>query len=212
MVTDLAESWCILTPPKTASTTLSQLFRDPHFRAVVTPEQHLMNPPPAARVIVSVRDPWTRAVSLWRHRLQELGDENRSLCPFIQYMEDVCRSRLDDFFCFTLNRWLQHVPRVDDLIRFERLEEDLRAVLPAFDWDAIRIPHENRNPVLTDNHPLRNTKWARKTTIVRNPLADPAARQLVLQWCAEDFVRFGYSTECCGRTGSPERAERGIEV
>lgn len=218
MIVDQRNKWCILTPPKTASTTLQIVFKEPKFSAAVVGAQHCMDPPEGVkRVLATVRDPWARTVSLWRHRCLEsyqrlvrdtgedpfpLRDETRHFLaqaakeyPFMTFMDDVDDKRLNDFFSFSLCDWLQYV--TPEIIHLERLNEELKAALPDLPWDQEKLPFHNRNVLVTSNHLLVDTETTNYLA-VPDPLEDLEARRRVLAWCREDFERFGYSTDYPG--------------
>lgn len=219
MIVDNENRWCILTPPKTASTTLNSVFGEhPELGGEVKGGQHEMDPPPGVpRILVTVRDPWTRTVSLWRHACLDryqglcneasmepfpLREETRLYLavavedyPFLSYLDDVDAERLDEFFSYSLCRWLEGVNEAEP-IRFENLEADLRAVLPDVPWGE-KMPYHNRNVLVTVNHPLIGTE-TKNYLAVPDPLEDPEARRRVLAWCGGDFTRFGYSTDYPG--------------
>lgn len=77
MIVNHRGHWLYAGIPKTASTTLHSYLKAPPFCGVDTgpEEQHRMEPPEGAgefRVLTVVRNPFTRALSLWRHaRLNE---------------------------------------------------------------------------------------------------------------------------------------------
>jgi len=206
------ESWCVLTPPKTASTALSHYFSaHPEFGVKTTPKaMHTMEPPEGAKVLLIVRNPFTRATSLWRHRLGELqveGEEwyhpetlqvDPTKYTFLTFMDEVREQELDDFFWRTLTEWTRWV-EVDQVLQFENLHADLQAALPMLDWEKISIPFRNRNPILTENHPLRQTNWGQQVKhFLPDPLKNPEAQRLVRVWAREDFGNYDYPLEYHG--------------
>lgn len=165
-------SWCLVTPPKTASTTLIALL--PKLTsAFYTGYQHDCRAFADGCLYVSVRSPWTRSVSLWRHKVGELHGQCH-LYPFTEFMREVIAGRLTDFFSFTMCDWLAGEP-FHGLIRLENLASGLQQLVPGYTGDV---------PTLNTSHVNLGT-WS---------MADED-RRLVLRWAAEDFAKFGYETD-----------------
>ena len=198
MITARDNSWRVITPPKTASTAIAVLLQEMPFRGHYTGWQHDAAPLRGGRIILSVRSPYTRAVSLWRHLLydhQRAGEQRPAeIHSFSRFMKDVLAGKLTDFF-WPIFRYLEAIPVVDALVRFEHLSEDLRTALPEYDWTNVTIAQQNHNPVLLENSSLRNKAWLRPVTVISDPLTLPDNRGLVIKWASEDFKRFSYSTE-----------------
>lgn len=191
MMTAPDGSWRYLGPPKTGTTLLHTVLETPCIAGVYSGFRHDMEPlpNPDGKIYVSVRNPFTRAVSLWKHALYHLGGggmptgpkQGRDRLteeeyPFSQFLVDVRGDKYDAFFTFTLCRWLLYIPKVDDLIRLESINRDLRRLFPQLPRDFV-TPHLN----VGFDHTTR-------------PYAEAANVESVLTWMQPDFDRFGYSS------------------
>jgi hypothetical protein len=188
MIISPDRNWCYLGIPKTGSTTLVNLFQKPPFGCSYNHIQHDMIPPAdISTVLITIRSPWTRILSLWNHRRVELlyslkeNIENHTrevLLSFDGFMLSLFERRLDDFFCRTLCEWLDDCPRTDyRLIKLENLRQDLAKSLPQYDWNNINIPR------------LNDTDGVKCTT---DPLLIQANRNMVWTWAKNDFRRFSF--------------------
>lgn len=191
MITAPDKSWRYLAPPRTGSSLLHRVLQDPRVGGIPSGHQHDMEHLAGARIVVGIRDPFSRAVSLWRHRRFDLGrkrfaqggsDKRRPFTdreyPFRQYLEERRSGRLEDFYSFSLCDWLRYIREVHDVIPQEHLWTSALRVFPELcPMPAIRA----------------NASRAAKTE--RPPLADPACVELVRTWARGDFARFGYSLE-----------------
>jgi hypothetical protein len=188
VITAPDDSWCYLGPPKTGSTTLTELLQKPPFCGRYSGAQHDMEPPRHARmVLATIRSPFTRALSLWKHRRVELLPPEldkdyvhrvRQEVSFEEFLSQLIHKELEDFYSWTLTRWLRDVPR-PRTVRLEFLREDLMTALPQYDWSAVEIPRLNDTDRVEYD----------------NPLAQRHARDLVRRWAYRDFLRFPYSWE-----------------
>jgi len=124
-------------PPKTASTALHHWLSQPAFCAERwTPDrrdQHSIQIPKAAEdyfTFASVRNPFDRAVSLWAHSQSQpslLADD----CYPMSFEEFVLEHQLRAgwFYSMSQSEFLAPV-RLDGLVCFDRLEEDLHRLPP----------------------------------------------------------------------------------
>jgi hypothetical protein len=182
MITAIDQSWRYLGPPKTASTLLHHVLQEPPLGGVSSRYQHDMEFLASARIIVSVRNPFMRAVSLWKHHCNDLckamgiarGLETEY--PFAAFLADVRRNVLSDFETFTLCRWLKHVPYADELIHCETVDADLCRAFPS-------LPPDLTLPVVNASRRLRRA---------RPPYEDEERVRIVVDWMGDDFERFGY--------------------
>lgn len=181
------KSWCYLGPPKTGSTTLVNLLQKPPFNGIYNGFQHDMVPPDDVPfVFASIRSPWTRILSLWKHRRVELlkPEEDRiaihqlkqNRLPFDKFIAQVFSKCFDNFFYRTICDWLDEGPNDDcHFVRLEHLHHDLSILLPQYNWDEVVVPRLNdTDRVVYDN----------------NPLARQSNRNLVWRWAQRDFLRF----------------------
>ena len=152
MVINRAKKWVYLGPPKTASTSLHQLLTAPPFAGERMSSQHEMVVPADCRdffIFASVRNPYDRAASLWRHRLHDLYraaypqqlvkfrtivKELAVILPFNRFVQQMVNHHYDNpFFEWTVTEWLNlkpdflpdYEPRVDAVIHVETLAADL---------------------------------------------------------------------------------------
>jgi hypothetical protein len=198
--------WVYLGPPKTGSTTLTYLLTDGddwHNRQPVQRRvfggskflgQHSMDVPAQCAdylVFASVRNPFSRAVSLWWHwNFDSHKHQRQPILSFEAYLEMVLRSQDEalqqtvvgnGFFHFTLMRWFKWVPRIDRYIRQEYLQDDLNGLKIA---DPVTTPRQNSG---TDVRMAENQPW--QSYYCRQTIA------LVREWAQDDFHRLDYSPE-----------------
>lgn len=178
-------AWCCLTPPKTGSTTLTELLVRAPFHGIYTGHQHDMDPPAdVPLVLASVRNPWTRVISLWKHWTRDCWEEGQfgprlaENTDFTRFVERMLGRELEDFFAWPLDRWLRYV--LVSPLRLEYLRHDLSQHLPQYDWPTITIPRLNDTDLVL---------------YTGQPLDLPRNRELVRWWAVDDFRRFGYPRE-----------------
>jgi len=195
MVINQKERWVFISPPKTASTTLTEVLTT-QCGGVAREGRHAVRLPAECSdflIFASVRNPYHRAQSLFRHRWLQLcrqqmdtknprealrGMKNpEELLTFADFIAQIHETDLAPFYTFTLSRWLQRVPHVDALIHVERLEYDVSA-LP-FVKNALDIPRMNCTAGLT----RLDCEYTHST----------AAE--VWRWADEDFIQYGYGID-----------------
>lgn len=185
MVINHKDQWIYLAAPKTGSSTLHYLFSFPPFNGYcpgmsvegLIEEQHDMRIPEGCedyKVIISVRDPYSRAVSLFTHYQKDFAHlpEAKSFPVFV---EKILLPKTNDFFAWDQVRWYKEVPRVDHIIRLEYLWADVHEA--GLVHHPFAIPWENRITV---------TSWQ---SYYRS---HPGTLELVRQWGEEDFEAYGY--------------------
>lgn len=118
--------WLIVTPPKTASTSLRH-----HFAEFYNGHQHDHEIPADfhGRIYVTCRNPFDRAISLWMHYLWDLAklrkgypDPERPERSFDEFLE--LRPTLTEFFG-TAHWWVRHLGKTR-VLRTENLENALK--------------------------------------------------------------------------------------
>jgi hypothetical protein len=188
MITAPDDTWRYFGPPRTGSTVLHTLLQKPPFCGQPSGQQHDIVPLEGAKYIASVRNPYARAVSLWKFRRYELGldrygrqGEDRRIVPlseadypFHVYLN--CAVGAGDFHRLGLADWLKGIPGKLELIHLERINEDFGRIF----CDTILgfcVPTEN-----TSNG----------AEICRPPYADARCIELVERDFPDDFERFGY--------------------
>lgn len=144
-----------LGPPKTASTTLHHWLSQPAFcdhRWEPLPDsQHSSVLPTGVEhyfKFASIRDPFDRCVSLWRHSQSRtsLAAGDAPEMTFSQFVFDWQDSA--SYFYRCSQRQLLGSVQLDAIVRFEHLEQDLfRLPFIAAAQNLEPLPMKNRNPV-----------------------------------------------------------------
>lgn len=167
---------------------------------------------PAGYFTFSVcRNPYTRAISLWwstcmRHDLDRYGFRKAcadpdSLAGFMRWL--VGLQSLPHDLLLTQSQWHRHT-RIDRFLKVEQLEAEFDALPFVQPGEKLAMI----NATVTDDQGLLDVKrlqdgqgdaaLSARPQRRRGPageyLSDEAAA-LVRRWAAEDFERFGYSTD-----------------
>jgi hypothetical protein len=172
----------VLTPPKTASDTLHRLFCSGppwHGLALVGPhhgaiDKHFPSVPAEAhgfRVLLSVRHPLDRLVSLWCHKARLAAYEGVANDSFERFAGRVASGEEPDWLWRTTITELIGAQNIDGLLRAESLAEDLTAA----GFQA--------SPLIRHNASYRRD-WRAYYT--------PELRDAVRPWAAPDCERFAY--------------------
>ncbi len=178
MLINRKAGWLIITPPKTASTTLSK-----HFAECYTGYQHDHDVPADfhGKVYITCRNPFDRAVSLWMHHLWDLlnarggvgrPDIVRPERSFEEFLE--LRPTLNEFFG-PAAWWVREIPP-GRVLRVENLENALK-----------------REGILSSDDRLPRYNCTRHAPWVDYYCVETAQR--VMTDFADDFARFGYPRE-----------------
>lgn len=152
------EKTVIATAPKTGSTSLHAMAHRhapdersrPFIVRVDTPHgQHDCGLPECVKddrdawqVIVTIRNPFTRIVSLWRHQ-----QATEFASTFRMFVDRVAEKIAPEIYSRTLVDWYSECG-VDGVIRFESFEADVVA-LQLFRCD---VAHENASRAVRDPH------------------------------------------------------------
>lgn len=177
----------IITPGKTASTALRAELKQQQHGAILlhgpqgggadyhkhTPHVPLALPEGmrSPQVAVTVRNPFDRAVSLWKHYCR-YGDRKVS---FRQFVEQVLTNHGSWwFFRFTIADTLEG-SHFDHIIRVESLLSDLQGLGINIKHLPVRHSHDTAEPY--------------------RRYYDQAVRDRVRQWAQEDFQLFGYDAD-----------------
>lgn len=188
MVINHDNKWIYLAAPKTGSSTLHYMLSFPPFNGTcpgmgcdrnIHPitAQHDMNIPEGCedyKILVSVRDPFSRAVSLFTHFEKHLSHLPLAK-SFPIYVNGMLLPKVNDFFGWTCSRWYENLPRVDHVIRLECMLEDVQK--SALVDTPFSLPWENR---------ITSEAWQNYYRF------NPGTLELVRQWGDEDFDRYGY--------------------
>lgn len=163
-----------LAVPKTGSRTLSTIFAT--YGAEVYEDYHSRNVPPCQDYdrIVSIRNPYTRMLSLYHHCKQK---------PHNQYHEVAKNMEFREFVPWIIPKTSCQVDFIGDFdpryhIRLENLQEDLE-YLP-FIKPPVEIPHLNNSRI--------QEPW--------ESFYDGETLKLVNEFAEKDFEQYGY-LRCC---------------
>ena len=200
MIRNNKKKWIYIGPPKTGSTALSYILTDGKYKKNYIAEslgvnfegkeingQHTPWPPKKLKikyndhkVFISVRNPFSRIVSLYNHWKngknygRELLSKNKTLEEFIYLVLKKSLSN-NGFFHTTITDW---VYRYDSFIKQENLYNDLK-MLNIHSNDFI-IPLINGQEKSTDYWKEAHNKITIEMTI---------------EWAEKDFYNFGYSKD-----------------
>ena len=200
MILNNKKKWLYIGPPKTGSTALSYVLTDGkynknsyigdsniNFEGKEINDQHTPWPPDKLsseyddyNVFISVRNPFSRIVSLYNHWKygQNYKDKfilkEKTLEEFMHLVLDKNLSN-DGFFHITITDW---VTRYDSFIKQENLENDLKMLnIHSIDFNVPLI-----------NEKIGSTKhWKEehnKKTI-----------EMTIEWAEKDFYNFQYSKD-----------------
>ena len=200
MIRNNKKKWIYIGPPKTGSTAVSYILTDGKYKKNYIAEdlsvnfegkevngQHTPWPPKKLKikyndhkVFISVRNPFSRIVSLYNHWKngknygRELLSKNKTLEEFIYLVLKKSLSN-NGFFHTTITDW---VYRYDSFIKQENLYNDLK-MLNIHSNDFI-IPLINGQERSTDYWKEAHNKITIEMTI---------------EWAEKDFYNFGYSKD-----------------
>jgi hypothetical protein len=200
MIINNEKKWLYIGPPKTGSTALSYLLTDGkynknshigdssiNFEGIVINDQHTPWPPDKLsskydnyNVFISVRNPFSRIVSLYNHWKHGKNYKHKFISKektFEEFVKLVLNKNLsnDGFFHTTITDW---VSRYNLFIKQENLQNDLRMLnIHSIDFNV---------PII--NEKLGSTKhWKEehnKKTI-----------EMTIEWAEKDFYNFEYSKD-----------------
>ena len=192
--------FCYFAPQKTGTSSMGQvlmqlsLVRNMRFKHALHLSQlkrsgYQEHPRPDYFHFITVRDPFTRAVSLWHHILRRTGCRTAAgraahqlACrsSFAEFMTTIGKKALfavdPPGFTHPQCRWLNAMPRVHARVHLENFEEDVRK-LPFVPDDMI-TGHVNKNAPVGDHYAGS---------------VGEAARNVVRDWYSEDFEKLGYA-------------------
>ena len=200
MIRNNKKKWIYIGPPKTGSTAVSYILTDGEYKKNYIAEdlsvnfegkevngQHTPWPPKKLKikyndhkVFISVRNPFSRIVSLYNHWKngknygRELLSKNKTLEEFIYLVLKKSLSN-NGFFHTTITDW---VYRYDSFIKQENLYNDLK-MLNIHSNDFI-IPLINGQERSTDYWKEAHNK---KTI------------EMTIEWAEKDFYNFQYSKD-----------------
>ena len=202
MIINNKKKWVYIGPPKTGSTAVSYILTDGKYKKNYIAEdlsvnfegkevngQHTPWPPKKLKikyndhkVFISVRNPFSRIVSLYNHWKngknygRELLSKNKTLEEFIYLVLKKSLSN-NGFFHNTITDW---VYRYDSFIKQENLNNDLKMLNIHF--NDFEIPTINKNQKVALNKDWREEH--NKKTI-----------KMTIKWAEKDFYNFGYSKD-----------------
>jgi hypothetical protein len=200
MILNNEKKWLYIGPPKTGSTAISYVLTDGkynknefiqdsnvNFKGIEINGQHTPWPPNKLgseyddyNVFISVRNPFSRIVSLYNHWKYGQNYENELFLKektLEEFMDLILNKKLsnDGFFYYTITDW---VSRYSSFIKQENLQNDLRMLnIHSIDFNV---------PII--NEKLGSTKhWKEehnKKTI-----------EMTIEWAKKDFYNFEYSKD-----------------
>ena len=185
MIVSRLRRFVYLGPPKTASTSLHVWLSQPLLCdrewSPASGDQHGSQIPAEAIeffTFASIRNPYSRTVSLWRHGLVSGENENPPI-PRLDFHEFAVRLPVTtEFYGASLATWLSKA-RLHALVRVERIESILELPpLAPLKSELEPIPRLNDTP---------HEKWQ---SYYDRKLADAVYRHF-----REDFHTFGYCKE-----------------
>lgn len=200
MIRNNKKKWIYIGPPKTGSTALSYILTDGKYKKNYIAEalsvnfegkevngQHTPWPPKKLKikyndhkVFISVRNPFSRIVSLYNHWKngknygRELLSKNKTLEEFIYLVLKKSLSN-NGFFHTTITDW---VYRYDSFIKQENLYNDLK---------MLNI-HSNDFIIPLINGQERSTDYWKEAHNKRTI-------EMTIEWAEKDFYNFGYSKD-----------------
>lgn len=195
------QKWVYISPPKTASSSLTKYFLQHGGKDADPNDRHSVDMPIEANAyykFASVRNPYGRAASLWRYYIMhiyrwkyrnEVGwythiahdTSIRDGFPFQVFISHMVynHNAWFPFYTYSLQDWLGDI-ELDAVLHMENLVTDI-SNLP-FIEEVGCIPIAN---VSQHHQPLR-------------VIYDASTSQLVKEWARDGFDRFGYSRDDYG--------------
>ena len=200
MIRNNKKKWIYIGPPKTGSTAVSYILTDGKYKKNYIAEdlsvnfegkevngQHTPWPPNKLKikyndhkVFISVRNPFSRIVSLYNHWKngknygRELLSKNKTLEEFMYLVLKKSLSN-NGFFHTTITDW---VYRYDFFIKQENLYNDLK---------MLNI-HSNDFIIPLINGQERSTDYWKEAHNKRTI-------EMTIEWAEKDFYNFGYSKD-----------------
>jgi len=202
MIINNKKKWIYIGPPKTGSTALSYILTDGkynkndsfedlnvNFEGTEINGQHTPWPPKKLSskyndyyVFISVRNPFSRIVSLYNHwkygenYKESLFSKEKNLEQFMNLVLNKSLSN-NGFFDITITNW---VSKYNSFIKQENLHNDLKKLnIHSNDFEI---------PIINKNEKVESKKnWKKehnKTTI-----------EMTIKWAEKDFYNFQYSKD-----------------
>lgn len=202
MILNNEKKWLYIGPPKTGSTAVSYILTDGkynknypvenlnvNFEGIEINGQHTPWPPKRLSskyddyyVFISVRNPFSRIVSLYNHwkygknYKDELFSKEKTLEEFMCL---VLKKKLSNngFFHTTITDW---VYKYDSFIKQEKLNNDLKMLnIHSSDFEI---------PIINKNQKVESKKHWKKEHNKRTI-------KMTIEWAEQDFYNFGYSKD-----------------
>jgi len=200
MIRNNKKKWIYIGPPKTGSTAVSYILTDGKYKKNYIAEslsinfegkeingQHTPWPPKKLKtkynnhtVFISVRNPFSRIVSLYNHWKngknygRELLSKDKTLEEFIYLVLKKSLSN-NGFFHTTITDW---VYRYDYFIKKENLYNDLK---------MLNI-HSNDFIIPLINGKINSTDYWKE-------VHNKKTIEMTIEWAEKDFCNFGYSKD-----------------
>lgn len=174
MIVNAKRRWVYVGAPKTGSSTLHCLLAFPPFNGVASECQHDSVPPDESyRTFISVRNPYSRAVSLYSH-YQKIEGRQLGFEEFLRLL--LGGSATGALRYHQTQAAFYRGLRADAMIRLESIHFNLHELQLV--GEPFIVPWENR---------LTDVAW-------QWLYEDRRLLGLVRDWAGEDFERYGYST------------------
>ncbi len=171
MIVNDTDKWLYIGISKTGSTSLHQYLTNKPFNGVnpFPEDQHFACIPFETRsykIFSVVRNPFTRALSIWRHAVKN----DAPTLGFLRFLEhkglsEFYQSRQVDFLQYDVN---YHLINMEDLYN---------GIKGLFDYNIPQVPFLN---------------WTGSESYY--PELTDTAKEMIVDYYSSDFERFGYST------------------
>lgn len=204
MIINHEKKWIYIGPPKTGSTAISFLLTDGkynpnkydfklknnnNFFGINEDGQHTPWPPNKINdkykdyfIFISVRNPFSRIVSLWRHWVFGKNFQETTIKKDVslnEFLIMVIENRIDNgngFFTYTLTDW---VSNYNSFIKQENIKDDLLNLnIHQYDFDV---------PIINKAMFSNKIKIDWKTIHNKNTI------DLTIKWAKKDFENFNYA-------------------
>lgn len=154
MITAPDGTWVYMGIPKTGSTSIHKALQEPPVNGIYSGDQHdIPEFHPGRKVYVSVRNPYTRALSLWAHYHGEVES-----IDFECFSGRLVSGWKEDWWFENQTHWLRQFPGAIQL-RMEEMSIDLPEI-----FGVINVPHENqtyKQKTMTKSQAETVRAWAR---------------------------------------------------
>jgi len=166
----VTDDYVLYTAPKCGSSSLVQHLRSRGIKTAshLVHDVHWSNTFSGKRIIVTVRHPRQRLLSMWKHLLREIGNDKNG---FERFAFQTQHPDYYNFYKKTLCDWYRPIlPYVTHVIRVETFQDDCDRLL-----GVGKLPHHNKT-----NHPTWDEELKKNESIA----------SWVESWGSEDIGLF----------------------